>query len=78
MSIHKFEGDILKSYADNRYNARRIKDIKEVEIQEIVYWDEGFKGWMTKGNEPIGYLPNTFWKEAKIIGNIYENKELLK
>lgn len=46
--------------------------------KKIVYWREEDACYYLKPVDASGFLPISFFEEVEVIGNIYENPELLK
>jgi len=70
-----YEGDIVKGLG--------YKEDRVLKQKHIVVWDNGGFGFKHKGHVEDLRLFSRYWdktliKKIEVIGNIYENKELLK
>ena len=71
----QFESDIVLRSDYSKNDSRKIA---------IIYWEESVHGWMTKantcqiGDKYFGPATQIIQMSDKVIGNIYENPELLK
>ena len=61
-----FEGDIVK------------EQYKSHEIIYNVYWDEDYFAFRVKSKDYSYYLDELVQSNSEVIGNIHDNKELLK
>ena len=61
-----FEGDIVK------------EQYKSHEIIYNVFWDEDYFAFRVKSKDYSYYLDELVPSNSEVIGNIYDNKELLK
>jgi len=69
--VEIYEGDIV---TNNRYTKESGKN--EQTEPKVVYWDEEKAGFET--NKKGDYCSGMFYSEYTVIGNIYQNPELLE
>lgn len=76
--IHLMEYIGLKDMDDTKIFEGDLIDFAGLKPIEIVYRDAGFHSkWMSNG-EPIYLTQDGLGHFAKVIGNIYQNPELMK
>ena len=68
--VEIYEGDILKSVDEIKHGINNICLVK--------YKDSGFWAWAPELNDFNGDLDSWINYDTEVIGNIYENPELLK
>lgn len=74
-----FEGDIVKGPTSSTTLGKGFKSTRIKEIIFQVKWSEwNYGGWMIEGNYDNNYRGMPGLDECEVIGNIYENPELLK
>jgi hypothetical protein len=67
-----YEGDIVRyNHSVAQYNFPLIY------VAKVVYWNEHCK-FRLEGNNSTDLHEDIFWSEIEVIGNIWENPELLK
>jgi uncharacterized phage protein (TIGR01671 family) len=67
-----YEGDVVRyNHSVAQYNFPLVC------IAQVVYWNEHCK-FRLEGNNSTDLHEDIFWSEIEVIGNIWENPELLK